>query len=245
MKLLIVDDEEHARTLVKAYLNDDPNISKIEECANGFEAVKRINEQKPDIVILDVEMPKLNGFEMLELIEHKPVIIFSTAYDEYAVKAFENNAADYLLKPYSKSRFQHALSKAVEKVASKTADDYEKLIHQSQVDRKLDRVAVKNAHEIVIINLNEILFIEAQDDYVSYHLLNGRKYLKQNTMKYLENVLPEDQFVRVHRSYFANLNYIVRLEPVTKDTFLLRLKSGQEIPVSRSGYKHLKDILEI
>ncbi|GAA0892007.1 LytTR family DNA-binding domain-containing protein [Fulvivirga kasyanovii] len=244
IKALIIDDEKLARDVIRAYLKDHPDIEVVSECANGFEGVKTIHEVKPDLIFLDVQMPKLTGFEMLELLDTVPVIIFSTAFDEFALKAFEQSAADYLLKPYSKSRFNEAISKARQRL---TGGGDKELVAKIQESREgareeLDRLVVRLGSKIVIISLDKVDFIEAQDDYVAIHS-EGKKYLKQLTMKYLESSLPENQFVRVHRSYIVSIGSIDRLEAMSKDTYVAILKSGAKISVSRAGYSSLKEVL--
>lgn len=245
IKALIIDDEKLARDVIRAYLKDHPDIEIVSECANGFEGVKAIHEVKPDLIFLDVQMPKLTGFEMLELLDVVPVIIFSTAYDEFALKAFEQSAADYLLKPYSQSRFNEAISKARLRLTGGGED--KELIAKIQESREvareeLDRLVVRLGSKIVIISLDKIDFMEAQDDYVAIHS-EGKKYLKQLTMKYLESSLPKNQFVRIHRSFIVSISSIDRLEAMSKDTYVAILKSGIKIPVSRSGYSSLKEVL--
>ena len=241
IKALIIDDEKLARDVIRAYLKDHSDIEVVQECANGFEGVKAVHEHNPDLIFLDVQMPKLTGFEMLELLDSMPVIIFSTAYDEFALKAFEKSAADYLLKPYAEGRFNEAVEKAKQRIKGSGEDrDLVSKIHES--GEELDRIVVRLGSKIVIISLDKIDFIEAQDDYVAIHS-EGKKYLKQLTMKYLESSLPKSQFLRVHRSFIVSINSIDRLEAVSKDSYLALLKSGDKISVSRSGYGALKDAL--
>ncbi|MFY0627905.1 MAG: LytTR family transcriptional regulator DNA-binding domain-containing protein [Reichenbachiella sp.] len=242
IKALIIDDEHLAREIIKSYLNQDENIELIGECSDGFEGFKLINNLKPDIVFLDVMMPKLTGFEMLELLENPPVIIFSTAYDEYALKAFEKNAIDYLLKPYSSDRFNEALSKAKEKIgSSKNVQNDIKIIVEEKHEL-LSRVAVKTGSKIQIIPIAKIKYLEAMDDYVSIHAEDG-KFLKQMTMKYFENHLPTEDFMRIHRSYIVKLKEIARLELLGKDSHVAILHDGKQLSVSRSGYSKLKEAL--
>lgn len=242
---VIIDDEQLAREIIKSYLKEFAQINVVGECSNGFEGVKMINELKPDIIFLDVQMPKLTGFEMLELLDNVPVIVFSTAYDQYAIKAFEKSAADYLLKPYSERRFKEAVDKALGKLqktgsGSNTLKELQEI--REEESELLDRIVVKNGSKIIIISLDKIEYIEAQDDYVAIHS-EGKKYLKQLTMKYLESSLPKDQFVRVHRSFIVSIDQIDRLEAYSKDTYIAMLKGGQKISVSRSGYNMLKEVL--
>lgn len=238
---LIVDDEELARLLLKDSLKDMPEIRITGEAANGFEALKVINEEKPDLVFLDVQMPKLTGFEMLELLEHKPEIIFVTAYDEYALKAFEQNAVDYLLKPYTSKRLRDAVDKALLRIQSGQSENAvvemsEKL--QSS-EEKLERIVVKTGSKIKIIPVREIQYLQAEDDYVMI-FIEGEKHLKQQTMKYFETHLDPREFVRVHRSYIARIGFIESIELYEKESYILKLKNGNTLPVSKSGYLNLR-----
>jgi len=246
IKVLIVDDEKLARDIVKRYLVQNENIELLGECSNGFEGIKSINEHKPDIIFLDIQMPKITGFEMLELLDHQPEIIFTTAFDQYAIKAFEVNATDYLLKPFSLERFNEALNKAIEKVKSSQLvnRDYSNLlstVHQNV--EFLDRIVVKANQKIVIIPTDAIIFLEAQDDYVMIHSELG-KHLKKQTMKYYEEHLNSSTFFRVHRSNIININYVKQMELFEKESYQISMKNGAKIPVSRSGYGKIKELLK-
>ncbi|MEQ9168209.1 MAG: response regulator, partial [Fulvivirga sp.] len=232
IKAVIIDDEQLARDLIKKFLSENSTVEVVAECTNGFDGAKAIAEHKPDLIFLDVQMPKLTGFEMLEIIDERPIIIFSTAFDQYAIKAFEQSAVDYLLKPYSKARFQEALVKAIGQVENKQPNGtIEKVIESKQAQEQLDRVVIKNGSKILILSVDNISHFEAMDDYVAIYS-EGKKYLKQLTLKYLENSLPEDLFVRVHRSYIVAISQIDKLEPYSKDAFIAILKSGDKISVS-------------
>lgn len=238
---LIVDDEELARLLLKDSLKDMSEIRVSGEAANGFEALKIINDEKPDLVFLDVQMPKLTGFEMLELLDHKPEIIFVTAYDEYALKAFEQNAVDYLLKPYTTKRLRDAVDKALLRIQSGQSENtvvemYEKLQNSEE---KLERIVVKTGSKIKIIPVREIKYLQAEDDYVMI-FIEGEKHLKQQTMKYFETHLDPREFVRVHRSYIARIGFIESIELYEKESYILKLKDGNTLPVSKSGYLNLR-----
>ncbi len=247
LKTIIIDDEPLARELITAFLEPHGDIEVLQQCENGFEGIKAITTLCPDLIFLDVQMPKLDGFEMLELVEEVPVVIFSTAYDNYALKAFENNAIDYLLKPYAQSRFDEALDKARRKVIEGQQGPY---IHQLIADRQkstgqaLGRIAVKSGSKIDIIAVDTIERIEAQDDYVAIYT-GGKKYLKQMTMKYLETHLPKQDFVRVHRSHIVAVEQIARLELYSKESYLALLKNGAKISISRAGHAALKRVLEL
>lgn len=249
IKTIIVEDEKPARDLLKGYLEGIPEIELIGEFDNGFDGLKAINEKKPDAVFLDVQMPKLTGFELLEVLDFHPEVIFTTAYDQYAIQAFEQNAVDYLLKPFSRERFGNAISKLKDRLEKpldrpKGTSGVEKIkIHLADSDEKLHRIVIKKAGKIHVISTGDIHFLEAQDDYVMIYTEDG-KYLKQQTMKYFEKHLDNEQFVRVHRSYIANISWIERIEPYEKSNFVLILKDGNKVPVSRSGMQVLKDNLD-
>ena len=243
LRIIIIDDEQPARDIIKLFLYDHSNIELIGQCKNGFEGVKMISEFKPDLIFLDIQMPKIDGFEMLELIENPPPVIFCTAYDEYAIKAFEQNAVDYLLKPFSKERFDDALKK-FEEVESNGSSVREVTEMSENYHQKLDRIAVKTGGKIDIVSMDSIDYLEAQDDYVEIHS-EGRKFLKQQTMKYYETALDPDKFVRIHRRFIVNVSKIVRLEKYGKETYTAILKNSKQLTVSAAGYSKLKTTLEI
>ncbi len=243
---IIVDDEMLARTIIKKYLEENKQIELLGECTNGFEGIKTINELKPDIIFLDIQMPRLNGFEMLELLDHKPQIIFSTAYDQYAIKAFEVNATDYLLKPFSKNRFNAALNKVIEKVHSvnNSKNDYSELLTTVNKEKELlDRIVVKTNNKIIIIPTEKVSYLEAQDDYVKIFSELG-KHLKNKTMKFYEENLDTNTFFRVHRSYIVNINFIEQMDLFEKETYRIIMNDGTKIPVSRTGYSKIKKIIK-
>ncbi len=248
-KIIIVEDERPARDLLKTYLEAFPEMEVIGEYDNGFDGLKAINELKPDAIFLDVQMPKLTGFELLEVLEHQPEVIFTTAYDQFAIRAFERNAVDYLLKPFSKERFKEAMVKLNSRLETKEGSakgesGIEKIRqHFAESDEKLHRVVIKKSGKIHVISTGDINFLEAQDDYVMIYTDDG-KYLKQQTMKYFEQHLDNKQFVRVHRSYIANITCIERIEPYEKSNFVLILKDGNKVPVSRSGMQVLRENLD-
>ncbi len=246
MKIIIIDDEPLARSIIKEYLQHHPELELISECNDGFEGVKAIQQIQPDLIFLDIQMPKINGFEMLELIEEPPSVIFTTAFDEYAIKAFESHAVDYLLKPFSRERFDKAISKW--KQASKTISPKEQLepLLQSVSNSPSEqhRVVVKLAGKIRIIPVDDIHYLEAADDYVKIHTKDGA-FLKNKTMGHFENVLSNNLFVRTHRSFMVNVTEITRIDPYEKDNHLAILKSGSRVPVSKTGYVKLKTVLGI
>jgi two-component system, LytTR family, response regulator len=241
IKAIIIDDELPARQLIKVYLQDHPQIELVGEAKNGFEGAKLINELLPDLVFLDIQMPKIDGFELLELIDSQPAIIFCTAYDQYAIKAFDNKALDYLLKPFTRERFREAIEKIN---TSAPFEEKVKLLSAIDYRNPLTRVVVKDRKEIVIIDVDKIHYLAAQDDYVEIHTAEG-KWLKQQTMKYFEQALDQTKFVRVHRKFILNLNQISKLDKLGKDTHIAVLKSGVNISVSNNGYKILKEQLGI
>lgn len=249
IRIMIVEDERPARDLLRTYLQEFSEIEIIGEYDNGFDGLKAINELKPNAIFLDVQMPKLTGFEMLEVLEHQPEIIFTTAYDQFAIRAFERNAVDYLLKPFSRDRFRGAISKLKDRIESPPNEvveenSIEKIRqHLAQSDEKLHRVVIKKSGKIHVISTGDINYLEAQDDYVMIYTNEG-KFLKQQTMKYFEEHLDSNQFVRVHRSYIANITCIERIEPYEKSNFILILKDGNKVPVSRSGMQVLKENLD-
>jgi len=203
-----------------------------------------IQDLSPDIVFLDIQMPKLDGFEMLELIENPPLIIFCTAYDQFAIRAFEQNAVDYLLKPFSQSRFLEALEKAKKQLSGGISQENIKNVIDI-VPETLNRVVVKNGASIEVIDVNNILFLESQDDYVEFHTRDGKKHLKNQRMNYYEEALNKDQFIRVHRRFILNISELSKLEKFGKESYIAVLKDGQQISVSLAGYGRLKEILDL
>ncbi len=240
---IIIDDEKLARDLIKNFLQVFENIEVVDECKNGFEGIKSINKNNPDLVFLDIQMPKLSGFEMLELLETKPNVIFTTAYDQYALKAFEVNATDYLLKPFSKERFTDAINKILDKDNGSNSDTNANKLNSDflQSEEKLNRVVVKKNSKIIVIPVRNIKYLEAQDDYVNIITSEG-SFLKQNRMKYYEEHLP-NSFIRIHRSYIANLNEIKEIALLEKENHIVVLKSGEKLSVSKTGYKKLKEMI--
>jgi len=242
---LIIEDEKPARELVRRYISDNPMIELLGEYDNGFDGLKAIQELKPQLIFLDVQMPKLTGFEMIELLDDKPEIIFTTAYDQYAIKAFEQNAVDYLLKPFSKVRFDESLTKLMSRLenAGSGENQLEKIKkHLESNDEVIHRVVIKKSGKIHVISTTDINYLEAQDDYVMIYTAEER-FLKQQTMKYFEKHLDEELFLRVHRSYIVNVQCIERIEPYEKTNYILILKDGNKIPVSRSGMQVMREKL--
>jgi len=245
MKAIIIDDEHLARSMVKEYLQNCPSIEIVQECKDGFEGIKAIQQHQPDLIFLDIQMPKINGFEMLELIEHPPAVIFTTAFEEYAIKAFEAHAIDYLLKPFSKERFDKAIRKWQQQNQQERQADTQKLLNTQELNPvQLTRVVVKDNGKIKIIPVSSIQYLEAADDYVKIHTATG-VFLKNKTMGYFEQTLEPQNFIRIHRSYLINVQLITRIDPYEKENHLAILSIGVKLPVSKSGYAKLKQALGI
>lgn len=244
IKVLIVDDEAPARAIVRELLADHPHFIVAAECANGYEAVKAVAEHQPDLMFLDIQMPKLDGFEVLDLLERKPQVVFVTAYDEYAVRAFQVHAVDYLLKPFSAARFAEVLAH-VESVFQRGAGGGANAgvaAAVASVRKPLQRIAFREGGTIDVVPVQRIDYLEAQDDYVHVYA-RGQKHVKQQTLAELEAMLDSTRFLRVHRSYVINLESLARVEPYAKDSRVAVLKDGTRIPISRAGYERLKEVL--
>jgi two-component system LytT family response regulator len=243
LRTVVVDDEDLARSLVREYLSSHQDIEIVAECSNGFEAVKAITELKPDLLFLDVQMPKLDGFEVLELVEHQPAVVFVTAYDQYAVKAFEVHAVDYLLKPFGKERFDEALALARERIARRESTALRDVLAAARPrDLPLERLLVRDGSKVHVIAVDKLDYVEAQDDYVALKS-EGTTHLKQQRLSELEALLDPKRFVRIHRSYILNVDRLARLELYAKDSRMAILKDGTKLPVSRAGYEKLKGLL--
>ena len=247
IRAVIVDDEELARRVLREYLAKWPDIEIVAECSNGFDAVKTIGELKPDLVFLDVQMPKLDGFEVLELIGREIAVIFVTAYDQYAMKAFDAHAVDYLLKPFAADRLATALERARARLRSASpalAPEPAQLAAAARPPQQYaERLVVRDGAKVTIIPVDRLDYAEAQDDYVALHS-EKRSFLKQQTISSLEASLNPRQFVRIHRSWIVNIERIVKIEPYTKDSRVAVLTDGTQLPVSRSGYARLTAALE-
>ena len=234
---MIVDDEELARGYLRELLRKHPEIEVVADCANGFEAVKAVAETRPDLLFLDVQMPKLDGFEVLELIDpaHLPVVIFVTAFDQYATRAFDAHAVDYLLKPFDAARFERAVERARARLG-----DRKPLPDLAPAQR--ERIVVKDGSRIHVIPIGKLDYVEAQYDYVALHS-EGKSYLKQQPIATLEAQLDPARFVRIHRSAIVNLERIARVEPYAKDSRIAILTDGTRLPVSRAGYARLLEVM--
>lgn len=244
IRAIIVDDEPLAREIVKTYLKHWPEITIAGESGDGFEAVKAISELHPELIFLDIQMPKINGFEMLELVDSSVAVIFTTAFDEYAIQAFENNAVDYLLKPFTRERFDKAVRKFIEsKKAFAASEELSMLLENvAGSPAQSQRVVVKDAGKITIIPIADICYFEASDDYVKV-ITAKNSFLKKRTMAHFEKVLDPKVFVRVHRSILVNIQFITRIEPFEKEQYRLILTNGHQVPVSKTGYPRLKSVL--
>ena len=227
--------------MVKEYLQAYADITVVQECNDGFEGLKAIQQHQPDLIFLDIQMPKINGFEMLELIDNPPQVIFTTAFEEYAIKAFDAHAADYLLKPFSKERFDKAMQKLQQQTAN-TAKAVAETALQAPV--QANRIVVKDNGKIKIIPVSQVQYLEAADDYVKIFTATG-SFLKKTTMQYFEDNLPAHEFIRIHRSYIISAQLITRIDPHEKDSHQVLLTTGARLPVSKAGYSKLKEVLGI
>jgi two-component system LytT family response regulator len=242
-KIIIIDDEPLARSILSEYLQKHPQLELMQECGDGFEGLKAIQQHQPDLIFLDIQMPKITGFEMLELIEQPPSVIFTTAFDEYAIKAFEAHAIDYLLKPFNQDRFDKAIAKWTDQKSGSTEKATQDLLESAAMSPSQNqRIVVKNGSKIKIIPVQDVFYLEAADDYVKIHTQEGY-FLKNKTMTHFEQSLDGQQFVRSHRSYIVNVQHITRIDPYEKDNHVAILRSGTKVPVSRSGYGKLKEVL--
>jgi two-component system LytT family response regulator len=249
LRVLLVDDEAPARALLREYLGAIPGVEVAGECANGFEAVKAITERKPDLLFLDVQMPKLDGFEVLELLEPGgPAVIFCTAYDEYALRAFEVHAVDYLLKPFGRERLGEAVARARDRIAQggrtgsgEPPPSGAALAAAARGEgRHVERIVVRDGAQVHVVPVERVDYVEAQDDYVAIHE-GERTHLKHQALAELANSLDPSRFVRVHRSFLVNVERVARVELLAKDQRVVILRDGQQLPVSRSGHERLRD----
>lgn len=245
MRAIVVDDEELARGLLREYIAEETDIEVVAECANGFDAVKSIAEHRPDLVFLDVQMPKLTGFEVLELVGSDLAVVFVTAHDQYAIKAFDAAAVDYLLKPFDLTRFRVAMERVRRRVADRAAmPQAAQLSRAAQAPgQHASRIVVKDGSRIHVIPVKDLQYAEAQDDYVALHH-GGKTFLKQQTISSLESTVDPECFVRTHRSFIVNIEHVAKIEPYTRDSRVAVLKDGAKIPVSRAGFLRLKELME-
>ena len=243
LRVLLVDDEELARHAVRTLLQSHPEVEIAAECANGFEAVKAVAELKPNLIFLDVQMPKLTGFDVLELIGTEIPVIFVTAYDQHAMRAFEVHAVDYLLKPVGRERFEAALARAKERVRENTLVPADLAAAAREPHQFLERIVIRDGTRVALIPVSKLDYAEAQDDYVAL-ASHGAKHLKQQTIASLEAGLDPARFVRIHRSYIVNFERIARIEPYGRDSRIAILADGTKLPVSRAGFSRLKALME-
>lgn len=241
-KVVLIDDEPLARQLLKTFLLQYKQVEVVAECSDGFEGFKAIQEYAPDLIFLDVQMPRLNGFELLELLDNPPAVIFTTAFDEYALKAFEAHAVDYLLKPIVKERFEKAMQKWLQHAGVKGNPPIGALTENNIYEGYQHRIVVKDNGLIRIIPAQDIYYIEANDDYIKIVTKDG-SYLKKSTLSHLEQTLDPQQFVRVHRSYLMPVTQLMRIEPYEKESHIALLQCGAKVLVSKSGMAKLKSLL--
>jgi two-component system, LytTR family, response regulator len=244
LRAVMADDEDLARRVMREYLSREPDIEIVAECTNGFEAVKAINEAKPDVIFLDVQMPKLDGFEVLELIDHPSAVVFVTAFDQYAMRAFDAAAVDYLLKPFGEERLRVSLERVRMRIreARPLGSPHDLKQASRAPGEYLERIVVKDGPRVHVIPAARLDYAEAQDDYVALRS-EGKNWLKQQTISSLEDALDPRRFIRVHRSFLVNVERITLIEANTKDTWLAVLTDGTKIPVSRSGYSKFRETM--
>lgn len=242
-KAILIDDEPLASRMLQEYLDAFKEVQVVAVCQDGFDGLKAIQQKQPDLIFLDIQMPKINGFEMLELIENPPAVIFTTAFDEYAIKAFEHHAVDYLLKPFSQERFDKAMSRFLSQQAGNQAEQTKQLLETAATSPdQIDRIVIRDNNNIRIVPIADIEYIEAADDYAKIFTASG-SFLKNRTMSSFEKQLPAKQFVRIHRSHIVNVSQITQLHPHDKETYTASLKNGAKLPVSKTGYAKLRDVL--
>lgn len=244
---VIVDDELPARQVLKEFLSAHSEVTVVAECANGFEAVKAVSDQRPDLLFLDIQMPKLDGFEVLELLAgalDRTAVVFATAYDEFALRAFEVHAVDYLLKPYSQERFDEALARARARLGRDggVGAPPARLAADARGARTTERILIRDGAQVHVLPIETIDYVEAEDDYVAFHA-GGKSYLKEQTLADLESSLDPSRFVRIHRSFIVNVERIARVELYAKDSRVAILSDGRKLPVSRTGYQRLNALL--
>ena len=243
LRIVIVDDEPLARAVLREYAEADAGLEIVADCANGFEAVKAVADLKPDLVLLDVQMPKLDGFEVLELLGREQPVIFVTAYDQYALRAFEVHAVDYLLKPFSAERFQEAMERARERLRAKAVVPLDEIVREAKPRTgPAERILIRDGANVHVLPASAIDYVEAQDDYVAFKSA-GKQYLKDQTLAAVEAMLDPARFVRIHRSFILNIDRIAKVELYAKDSRMATLRDGTRLPVSRAGYARLSELL--
>ena len=243
IRAVVVDDEALSRALILEYLAQHPDLEVVGECANGFEAVRAVTELSPDLLFLDVQMPKLDGFEVLELVGADVDVIFVTAYDTYALRAFEVHAVDYLLKPFGTARFAAALDEARARFARAQRTPVSQVLAGARPEgARRERILIRSGATVEVVPVGRIDYILARDDYVGV-VVGGRELLKQQTLAALAGQLDPERFVRIHRSCVLNLDRLARLEAATRQSTVAVLKDGTQLPVSRSGCARLNELL--
>jgi two-component system LytT family response regulator len=243
IRAVIVDDEELARSVLREFLAVHPEIEVVAECANGFEAVRAVTELKPDLLFLDIQMPRLDGFEVLELIGSEVAVIFVTAYDEFALRAFDVHAVDYLPKPFGAERLAESLDRAKSRLGRREPLPVKALVSTARPkEGPAQRVLVRDGPRVHVVPVDKLDYVQAQDDYVCLHS-EGKEFLKEQTLAELETTLDPSRFVRIHRSYLLNVERLTRVEPYGKDSRVAILADGTRLPVSRSGYARLSELL--
>jgi two-component system LytT family response regulator len=243
LRVIVVDDEALARGLLRELLGAHADIEVIAECGNGFEAVKAVTEKKPDLLLLDIQMPKLDGFDVLELIGTEVPVIFVTAYDQYAIRAFQVHAVDYLLKPFGAERLAEALTRARARIGARETLPAKALVSEARATRTpLERILIRDKADVHVIPVAKIDYFESQDDYVSLKV-GDKTLLKEQTLSELEQLLDPGRFVRIHRRYLLNVARLAKIEQSVTDSRVAVLQDGTEIPISRSGYAKLREIL--
>ncbi|HZP47701.1 MAG TPA: response regulator [Vicinamibacterales bacterium] len=242
MRVVIVDDEPLARRLMRELLAAHADVEIVADCANGFEAVKAVTDHKPDLLLLDVQMPKLDGFEVLDLLGGETDVIFVTAYDSYAIRAFEVHAIDYLLKPFSAERLSEALERARQRIAARSRPAQAFASEMRAERAPLGRILIRDRGDVHVVPIPKVDYIESQDDYVAVHT-GGRSFLKEQTLGELESLLDGSAFVRIHRRYLLNVSRLAKIALGAKDSRIAILNDGTELPISRSGYARLRELL--
>ncbi|MBA2305857.1 MAG: response regulator transcription factor [Acidobacteria bacterium] len=243
LRVVIVDDEPLARAVIREFLTPHPGVEVVADCANGFEAVKAVTDLAPDLMFLDVQMPKLDGFEVLELLGRAMPVIFTTAYDQYALRAFEVHAVDYLLKPFNEERFAEALTRARARIQAQELPPIDELVAAARPRQgPVERVLIRDGSQVHVLPVDRIDYVEAQDDYISFRA-DGKDYLKDQTLAAAEMQMDPARFVRIHRSYLLNIERIARVELYAKDSRVAILRDGRRLPVSRAGYTRLAKLL--
>ena len=243
IRAVVVDDEELARAVLREFLGNHPEVEIVAECANGFEAVKAVTELRPDLLFLDIQMPEMDGFEVLELVGRDVAVVFVTAYDEYALRAFEVHAVDYLLKPFSAERLAEALAHVQARRADRGPVPVASLVASARPEGRYPaRIVVRDGARVHVIPIEKLDYAQAQDDYVNLHA-EGRAHLKEQTLAELESTLDPSRFVRIHRSFIVNLERVQRVEPYGKDSRIAILTDGARLPVSRAGFARLGELL--